>query len=80
MVNTYGMDVTKAYTMETYRTDTASPYYILTNNDALSNGVKLVVGDIDVNLLLISVALLRLTHSDNSRMSRSIYCDVGSPK
>ena len=45
LVNTYGMDIEKDYTSETYLTDTASPYCVLTNNSELSNGTKLVIDD-----------------------------------
>ena len=46
LVNTYGMDVEKDYTSSTYETDTACPYYVLTNNSELANGVKIVLGDV----------------------------------
>ena len=45
LVNTYGMNCEKDYTNATYKTDTASPYYVLTNNEALTSGVKLVLNN-----------------------------------
>lgn len=45
LINTYGMDCEKNYTNSTYKTDTASPYYVLTNTSALSRGTKLIIGD-----------------------------------
>ena len=45
LVNTYGMDIEKDYTYSTYKTDVFSPYYVLTNYDALSTGTKLVISD-----------------------------------
>lgn len=45
LVNTYGMDCEKTYTNTTYNTDTASPYYVLTKNDALASGTRLIIGD-----------------------------------
>lgn len=45
LVNTYGMDCEKRYTSSNYNTDTASPYYVLTRNSALSSGTKLVIDD-----------------------------------
>lgn len=45
LVNTYGMNVEKSYSSSTYKTDTASPYCVLTNNSELSSGTKLVVAD-----------------------------------
>ena len=45
LVNTYGMDVEKDYTSSTYKTDTASPYCVLTNNPELSAGTKLIIGN-----------------------------------
>ena len=44
LTDTYGMDVAKDYSGK-HKTDPSSPYYVLTNNDALSNGVKLVMGN-----------------------------------
>lgn len=45
LVNTYGMNVETNYTYSTSKTATSSPYYVLNNNDELSTGVKLIVGD-----------------------------------
>ena len=45
LVNTYGMDVEKDYSAWTYKTDAASPYYVLTNYDDLTNGTKLVISE-----------------------------------
>lgn len=45
LVNTYGMDVEKDYTASTYKTDTASPYYVLTNYSELSAGEKIIIAD-----------------------------------
>ena len=45
LVSTYGMDIEKDYSKLTYNTDTASPYYVLKNNPALSTGVKLKISD-----------------------------------
>lgn len=42
---TYGMDSEKDYTSATYKTDKASPYYVLKNNSELSSGVKLIVSN-----------------------------------
>ena len=47
LVNTYGMDATKAYTEATVLSKTTSLTYILRNNQTLSSGVKLVIGDVD---------------------------------
>ena len=46
LVNTYGMKVDVDYTYKTCQTQTTSPCYLLTNNGALQNGAKLVVGDV----------------------------------
>lgn len=46
LVNTYKMDIEKDYTSSSYKTDAASPYYVLQNEAALSAGVKLVVGNV----------------------------------
>ena len=46
LVNTYGMDVETDYTSSTYKTNTASPYYVLTNNEALDAGTNLVFGNV----------------------------------
>ena len=44
LVNTYGMDIETDYTSSNYRTETSSPYYVLTNNSTLRNkGVKLII-------------------------------------
>ena len=47
LITQYGMDVTKNYTLETYKTDQNSPYCILTNNVALSTGVNLIIGNVN---------------------------------
>ena len=39
----YGMDIEKDYTYSTRETDTASPYYVLTNTTTLSSGTNLVI-------------------------------------
>jgi hypothetical protein len=44
LIDTYGMDVKKNYDDTTYKTDSSSPYYVLTNNASLASGVKMVVG------------------------------------
>ncbi len=46
LTSTYGMDATADYTYDTYKTDVASPYYVLTTHEELADGVKLVIGDI----------------------------------
>lgn len=46
LVNTYGMDATTDYTTSAYDTNSASPYYVLTNNSELIDGTKMVIGDI----------------------------------
>lgn len=45
LVYTYGMDVEKTYTSSTYKTDMASPYYVLTKNSNLSAGTKMIIPD-----------------------------------
>ena len=45
LVNTYGMDCQTDYTSSTYKTNAASPYYVLTNTTELASDVKLVVDD-----------------------------------
>jgi hypothetical protein len=44
LTDTYGMDVEKAYSGQ-HKTDPSSPYYVMSNNDTLANGVTLVIGD-----------------------------------
>ena len=43
LVDTYGMDVTKNYTSYNYSIATTSPYYVLTQNEALFSARKIVV-------------------------------------
>ena len=50
LVNTYGMNCEKEYTSSTYKTDNASPYYILSNNSALSSGTRLVIDESVTNV------------------------------
>lgn len=45
LTTTYGMDATVDYTSATYQQDASSPYLVL-KNEALTDGVKLVIGDI----------------------------------
>ena len=43
LVNTYGMDVSKDYTHDNYKTSPSSPYYVLKDKTELSSGVKIVI-------------------------------------
>ena len=47
LLNLYGLDVTKNYTSDNSQYSEAnSPYYVLTNYTKLSNGSKLIIGDV----------------------------------
>ena len=45
LISTYGMDVSEDYTPDGYSSSTSTPFYILRNNEELSEGVKLVISD-----------------------------------
>ena len=44
LVTTYGMRADMDYTDDSYETDKASPYYVLTKTNALQNGTELRIG------------------------------------
>ena len=46
LVNIYGMDVTQNYTSTTYNTVKTTPGYVLKKNEALTNGKKLIIGNV----------------------------------
>lgn len=45
LVNTYGMDIEKDYFSDDYNICETSPYYVLTHNDELKKGVRIVIGN-----------------------------------
>ena len=50
LTNDYGMDITKDYTSDSYKTTLSSPYYILNNNAELAVGVHLIIGNNTTNI------------------------------
>lgn len=58
LVNSYGMDVEKDYANSS---DASKPYYVLTNNTELTDGVKLIVGHV-TRIGKYAFASCKLTH------------------
>jgi hypothetical protein len=46
LVTLYGLDVEADYTSYGYNDEESSPWFVLTQNEELSSGVKLVIGDV----------------------------------
>ena len=76
LIDTYGMDAQTNYARNNFKTRVTSPYYILTNNDELASGVKLVI-DINMGAYTCSTCptLTSVAFLDNVTAIPSYFCN-----